>query len=55
MVHPFQTDMLDEIVHYLLLLAASDSEDASGFRIDYIDNIPLTVVKLEFILNLPEN
>ena len=49
MVHPFQADMLNEVVHDLLLLTACDPEDVSGFHIDDMGGIPMPFVELEFI------
>ena len=49
MIHPLQTDMIDEIVYDLLFLAAGDPENMSGFHVDDVGSISVTVVELEFI------
>ena len=49
MIHPFQTDMLDEVIHDLFLLAAGDPENMTGLHVDDVRGITMPVVELEFI------
>lgn len=48
-VHPFQTDVFDEVIHNLLLLAMRDPEDMPGKHVDDVCCIAMTVVQLELI------
>ena len=48
-VHPFQTDMVNEVVDDLFLLAIGDPEDVSGLHVDDVGGVLPAVVELEFI------
>ena len=48
-VHPFQTDMLDEVIHDLLFLAVRDPEDMPGKHVDDVSGIAVSVMQLELI------
>ena len=48
-VHPFQTDMLDEVIHDLLFLAVRDPEDMPGKHVDDVSGIAVSVMRLELI------
>ena len=48
-VHPVHADMLNEIVDNLFLLTILDPQDMSGFQIDDMCGIPVSIVKFELI------
>lgn len=48
-VHPFQPDVVNEVVDYLLLLAILNPEDVSGFKINDVRSISVTVVEFKLI------
>ena len=49
MIHPFQADMLDEVVHDLLFLSSRAPEDMPGLHVDDMGSIAVAVVKLKFV------
>lgn len=48
-VHPFQTDMVDEVIDDLFLLAVGDPEDVPGLHVDDVGCVLPAVMELEFI------
>ena len=48
-VHPFQADMVDEVIDHLLFLPMGDPEDMAGIKIYDVGGIAVAVVELELI------
>ena len=49
MIHPFQADMLDEVVDDLLFLAVGDPEDVPGLHVDDVRGVLPAVMELKLI------
>ena len=48
-VHPFEADMVDEVIDHLLFLPMGDPEDMAGIKIYDVGGIAVAVVELELI------
>jgi hypothetical protein len=47
--HPFQADMVDEVIDHLLFLPMGNPEDMAGIQVYDVGGIAVTVVEFELI------